>query len=160
MKRPIFSNLSTYKAIAETAYEQMLETDKVDRTPKSEGEGWIIKYDPEQKSFKSAMITLVFTGIWLEALLHLLIVREYGETEYQKYDHKSYEEKLRLLGITNEPLLGKVQQFRATRKELVHEKAHFNQATIKTAQKEAKIAREVMLEISRVLETSNTPPIQ
>ena len=40
-------------------------------------------YDPGQTSFKQSMISIVFTGIWLEALMHLLIVRRYGENKFK-----------------------------------------------------------------------------
>jgi hypothetical protein len=143
----VVTNLATYKAIAEEAYTQMVKANESSRTPRSDGAGWIIRYDPEQASFKSAMIVVVFTGMWLEALMHMLIMREHGEAKYHEYDRKSYEQKLQVLGVMDKTLLSKVERFRLTRKELVHEKAYFDQAAIKTAQKEAQIAHEVMSEI-------------
>jgi hypothetical protein len=67
--------------------------------PKKNGEPGCIKTpDPERKSFKAALITIVFCGVFLEALLHLLIVDKKGVEEFKKVDKKeSYEGKLSLL---------------------------------------------------------------
>lgn len=147
MENLIITNVSTYKTIAQEAYEKMASANKSGRTPKADGTGWILKYDPERTSFKSAMISIVFTGMWLEALLHLLIVSRHGEHKYREYDRKIYEEKLLLLGITDNDLIEQVKRFRIIRKELVHEKAHFDIESLKTAQDEAEIAHEVMMKI-------------
>lgn len=151
MKRPVITNVSVYKAIAEDAFAQVVEATEMDRTPKPDGSGYILRYDPERTSLKSSMVTVVFTGMWLEALTHLLIVRDHGEEKYREYDRKSYEKKLRLLGIEDEELLSLVVQFRTTRKELVHEKAHFDSGTVKTAQKEAEVANGIMRKIEALL---------
>ncbi|MDZ4151761.1 hypothetical protein, partial [Methylicorpusculum sp.] len=87
----------------------------------------------------------------LEALTHLLIVRDHGEDKYREYDRKIYEDKLRLLGVEDESLLAQVTEFRITRKELVHEKAFFDNGTIKTAQKEAKVAYDILCRVGAVL---------
>ena len=101
MNKPIISNVTVYKAIAEEAYSDMVQLVNSGRKRKTDGsDGWIIQLDPEQKSFKKAMISIVFTGMWLEALTHLLIVKKFGEKKFKEYDFKSYEEKLELLGIT------------------------------------------------------------
>ena len=151
MDRPVVTNVSIYKAIAKEAYAQVLEASQKNRTPKPDGSGYILRYDPDRTSFKSSLITVVFTGMWIEALTHLLIVRDHGEEKYREYDRKSYEEKFRLFGIEDEELLSLVAKFRATRKELVHEKAHFDIGTIKTAQKEAEVAHEIMRKIELFL---------
>lgn len=151
MNQLVVTNVSIYKAIAEEAYAQVAEAAKKDRTPKPDGSGYILRYDPEYRSFKNSMIAVVFTGMWLEALTHLLIVRDHGEDKYREYDRKSYEDKLRLLGIKDEALLSQVAQFRTTRKELVHEKAYFDSGTIKTAQKEAEVAHGILRKVEAVL---------
>lgn len=149
----VHTNVEIYKAIAEDAYEEMILIDSSSSTPREDGaDGFIIKYDPEHRSFKKSMIVVVFTGMWLEALLHLEIVKKLGETEFKKVDRKkTYEQKLELLGIINPELLGKVKKFRETRKELVHEKAFLENSQIKTAQNEATLAKEIMHEISKQL---------
>ena len=65
------------------------------RRPKEDGSGWIITYDPDQTSFKQAMISIVFTAMWFEALMHLLIVQKYGIELFKKYDRKNYADKLK-----------------------------------------------------------------
>jgi hypothetical protein len=111
------------------------------RRPKEDGSlDWILQFDPNQKSFQQAMIAIVFTGMWLEALLHLLIVRDHGEEKFREFDFKSYEEKLRLVGIDDTSILEAAARFRRARKELVHEKAYFDTGETKTAQDEGRNA--------------------
>lgn len=150
----VHTNIEVYRAIAEDAFEEMIQLDSSSRRPKDDGaNGFIITYDPEHKSFKKSMIVVVFTGMWLEALLHQEIVKKYGEAEFKKVDRKkTYEQKLALLGIHDQELMDKVKRFRETRKELVHEKAFLDEGQIKTAQKEANVANEVMSGITEQLQ--------
>lgn len=141
MSHFLYTNVEIYKTIADEAYRKMVQSIETGRRPKPDGSaGWIITYDPEHTSFKQAMISLVFTGIWLEAMLHLLIIRAYGKEKFKEYDFKSYEEKLKLVGCTDEGLMNSVSRFREARKALVHEKAHFDDGEIRWAQKEAENA--------------------
>lgn len=143
------TNVSIYKMIAEEAYQKMVQSIEAGRLPKPDGSvGWIITYDPNQTSFKQAMISLVFTGMWLEALMHLLIIKGYGKKIFKEYDSKLYEEKLKLLGCTDQKLLASVTRFRKVRKSMVHEKAYFDDGEIKWAQNEAKNAHELIVAIS------------
>ncbi len=145
MNHPTVTNITIYKAIADEAYQEMSHLVDNGRRPKPDGSpGWIISYDPSHASFKKAMISIVFTGMWLEALMHVLIVEKFGKAKFKEYDFKSYEEKLKLLGVTDEELLDSVSRFRTTRKALVHEKAHFNDGEIKTAQSEAENAHQIL----------------
>lgn len=76
MNQFVITNVFIYKAIAIGAHLEMHELINAGRRPKVDGSpGWIITYDPEHRSFKQAMISIVFTGMWLEAFLHLRIVR-------------------------------------------------------------------------------------
>ena len=148
----IYSNISVYKSIAEDSFLQMKEHIESNRSPKPDGsKGWVIKYDPDNHSFKHAMISLVFTGMWLEALLHQKIIEAFDENKFKDYDFKPYEEKLKLLGITDSSIIDRAEKFRKSRKELVHEKAHFDNGEIKTAQSEAENARQLLLSISDAL---------
>ncbi|WP_145999092.1 hypothetical protein [Oceanicoccus sp. KOV_DT_Chl] len=148
----IYSNASIYKEIAEEAYSKMCLLLKKGRTPKDDGSGgYIIKYDDTHNSFKQSMIVVVFTGMWLEAILHQLIVSRHGNDQFKKYDFKPYREKLVLLGVSDSEILDKVDLFKATRKELVHEKAFFDSGEIKVAQKEAELAHQVISSVSHVL---------
>lgn len=145
MDRPVFTNIATYKAIADAAHAQMIAAIEAGRRPKLDGSpGWIITLDPEQTSFKQAMISIVFTGMWLEALMHQLIVRGHGEEVFKAYDFRSYEDKLKLLGCEDEGILERAKRFRTTRKDLVHEKAYTNDAEMRRAQDEAENAHELL----------------
>jgi len=147
-----YSNVSVYKSIAEDSFNKMIELIDANRSPKPDGnEGWVIKYDSGQNSFKQSMISIVFTGIWLESLLHQKIIHMFGEEKFKEYDFKSYEEKLKLVGINDSAIIEQAERFRKCRKELVHEKAHFDNGEIKIAEKEATNARQLMLGISNSL---------
>jgi hypothetical protein len=155
MAELIITNVSTYRAIAIEAFQAMQELVESGRRPKEDGSpGWILQFDQNQKSFKQAMVAIVFTGMWLEALLHLLIVRDHGEEKFREFDFKSYEEKLRLIGIDDNSILEAAARFRKSRKELVHEKAHFETGEMKTAQDEARNAFQLLLAIDTALHGS------
>ena len=63
MAEVIYTNVSTYRAIAIEAFEAMRELVGSGRRPKEDGApGWILQFDPNQKSFKQAMVVIVFTG--------------------------------------------------------------------------------------------------
>ncbi len=150
MNKIVITNIEIYKAIADEAYQKMIHFIETGRRPKSDGSpGWIITYDPNQNSFKQSMISIVFTGMWLESLIHLLIVKNFGKEKFKEYDFKSYEEKLKLLGCINKNILDRVSRFRKTRKSLVHEKAHFDSGEITMAQREAENAHEMLVAIHR-----------
>ena len=151
MDQLIVSNINVYESIAEEAYAEMEKATKAFRTEKPDGGGWILRHDPNRASFKAAMVTIVFVGMWLEAFLHLEIVRRAGLAQYKKVDFSSYEEKLKLVGVDDQALLSKVAKFRKSRKELVHEKAYFDSNSIKVAQSEAELAHEVMLLVKACL---------
>lgn len=146
MNQFFHTNVEVYREIADEAYQGMVTLTAAARRPKPDGSpGWIVTYDPGQTSFKQAMISLVFTGMWLEAALHLLIVTTYGKDKFKEYDRKSYEEKLSLLGCNDQELLKSVSRFRKARRDMVHEKAHFDNSEIKWAQKEAENAHALIL---------------
>lgn len=150
MDRLVITNIEIYKTIADEAYQKMIQLMEAGRRPKSDGNtGWIITYDPNKNSFKQSMISIVFTGMWLEALIHLLIVKKFGKEKFKEYDFKTYEKKLQLLGFTDKNLLDRVSRFRKTRKSLVHEKAYFDNGEIKKAQDEAENAHEILVSIHR-----------
>ena len=86
--------------------------------------------------------------MWLEASLHLLIVRKFGEQKFKDYDFKSYRDKLVLLNISDQSLLDEVDKFKLTRKELVHEKAYFDKGVVKMAQSEAELAYSIVQRLS------------
>jgi hypothetical protein len=155
MAEAIYTNVSTYRAIAIEAFEAMRELVESGRRTKEAGStGLILKFDPNQKSFKWAMIAIIFTGMWLEALLHLLILRDHGEEKFKEVDCKSYEEELRLIGIKDESILESAARFRVARKALVHEKAHFDTGATQVAQDEAHNAYRLLWAIDTALDGS------
>lgn len=148
MNHFVLTNAEVYRTITDEAYQKMVQSIEAGRRPKPDGStGWIVTYDPDQTSFKQAMISLVFTGMWLEAMMHLLIVKAHGKDRFKEYDFESYEEKLTLLGCTDEELLNSVSRFRKARRALVHEKAHFDDGEIRWAQKEAENAHGLLAAI-------------
>lgn len=151
MNRLIFTNVTIYKTIAADAFESMRELIDSGRKPKDDGSGWILQLDPQQRSFRQAMIVIVFVGMWLEAFLHLLIVHRHSEQRFREFDRKSYEEKLQLLGISDQAVLESAARFRKARKELVHEKAHFDSGELKFAQDEAENAYQLLLTVDSLL---------
>ena len=158
MTRLIVTNISVYRAIALDAHKKMHKHINIGQRPKDDGSpGWIVTLDPEQNSFKQAMIVIVFTGMWIEALLHLLIVRDHGEEKYKEYDRKYYRDKLCLLGCSAQKILDATERFRKCRNELVHEKAHFDDGQIKTAQNEADNAHNLLVAINAHFMSQSSP---
>ncbi len=155
---PLLTNVRIYRSIADDAYRQMSADMEAHVRPGPEGSAAVVKtFDPDQLSFKQAMISVVFTCIWLEAALHLLIVGMLGRDAYtNKVDHSGYRDKLTLLGCGDEELLVNVERLQHARRDLVHEKAHleYNDAgqftgELRTAQDEAENARTVMLAVEK-----------
>lgn len=139
------TNIHVFYKIAKESYAAMNEFTNSNRKPKPNGEhGYIITLDPEQKSFKHALITIVFCGMFLESILHLLIVKQKGLDTFKKYDWKIYEDKLKLLGCDDRSILNLCKQFRDTRKVIVHEKAYINADSMRIAQEEANTAVELI----------------
>ena len=155
--KPILTNVGVYRSIADAAYRKMCEDLGDNAGPRPDGGPGVIKvFDPERTSFKQAMISVVFTCTWLEATLHLLIVGKYGRKCFKEVDREPYETKLDLLDCRDAELLKNVVRLRKGRRELVHEKAHFqfNDAgefigELRTAQDEAENARAVMLDVEK-----------
>ena len=98
--RPIPTNVCTYKAIADEAYREMAEDAERNERQNPDGRGGTIKwFDPEQKSFKQAMVSVVFTCIWLEATLYLLIpLPDIGDSSRPEENGLSSTENRRAIG--------------------------------------------------------------
>jgi hypothetical protein len=124
----VITNIRIYRQIADEAYEIMVQARDAGRRPKEDGTaGWILIYDPSRTSFKQAMTSIVFTMIWFEALIHVRIVQNHGEDTFAKYDKKKGpEDKLQLLGFTDEAIIECMRQLQSDRKALVYEKAYFD----------------------------------
>ncbi len=134
----IHTSVHIFYDITKESFEQMNSLIESGRRPKPNGEpGWIITYDPDGRSFKAALVVITFSGIYLEALLHLLIVKKKGLKTYKEYDRRPYEVKLKLLGCSDELILEECEHYRKVRREIIHEKAHIDTEIIRFAQDEA-----------------------
>lgn len=151
MAQIILSNVNVYAAIAEEAFVDMEKRLAEGRKHRSDGEGWVLSFDPSQKSFKSALVYITFSAIWLEATLHLRIADKYGKNRSKEADRKTYEEKFAILGVNDENLFSLLAAFRDLRREIIHEKAFFTQNKFRTAQDEARKVRQLMQRIQRTL---------
>lgn len=125
------SNLSVYRSIAEEANAQaQLLWDRA-RTPKPDGSaGFTIAFYPSRRSLKQSLITIAFSAIYFEALLYLVGTQKMGATWNDEWDRKkSYEQKLKELGINDEDFLKSAERLRKSRKDLMHEKAVLDQSS-------------------------------
>ena len=141
----IFSNVRSFYAIAKESFNEVKAEEKKNTRPKPNGEsGYIKTFDPNQKGFKNALVTIVFCGVCLESLLHLLIGKRLGPHECKKTDNHSYKEKVILLGCQDKAIIDGCEHFRKCRKEIVHEKAYFDKGGSRIAQTEAAKAIELL----------------
>jgi len=146
-----YSNVSIYKDIVNEAFTEMLSLKKESRVPKEDGSGGhIIKYDPDQRSFKHSMIVVAFMGMWLEAFFHHEMIKQHSKTQFHKHRKDSYREKLELIGINEPSILNKAKAFQKTRNDLIHEEAFLDKGVIKIAQDEAEQAHEIIEYVSRI----------
>lgn len=83
---------------------------------------FILSSDPDRKSFKQSLIAIAFEGIYLKTLLGLIGRAKLGEPVYEKIERKTYEVKLRRLGIDDQGVLASCTRFRQARNDLIHEK--------------------------------------
>ena len=146
-----YSNVNIYQQIVYDNYSDMVRDIENNRTPKADGSGYIIKYDPSQLSFKKSMIVVVFAGMWIEAIFHQFMVTNHSKNQFNKHNKKPYKEKLRMMGILDPSILDTAEKFQRTRNELIHEKAFMDKGDIKFAQNEAGNAHFIVRYISKHL---------
>ena len=60
--------------------------------------------------------------MYFETLLAHIGHARLGAAAYKKVERKTYEEKLRLLGVTDVDILARCKHFREARNDLMHEK--------------------------------------
>jgi len=152
----MISNLDLYLGIAEEALAESERFEKSARSPKPDGEpGFIVRYDPDKRSFKSSLVAITFAGIYLEALLYIVGVSRLGKIDYLKIDRNHSEEKLRCLGLTDSELLATCKRFREARNDLVHEKAmevaEITEGQFYFAQREARNAVSFVKRVTELL---------
>ncbi len=155
----MISNINTYLAIAKDSLARAEDITASQRRPKPDGKpGFIITYDPEQKSFKYSLITIVFAGIYFDALLYIEGIRRMGKAKFRKMERSTYEDKLQAIGIADNALLESCERFRKSRNDLVHEKALEMTSTttkLRLAQKEAQHAIAFLDHVSPLLSAPN-----
>jgi hypothetical protein len=134
----IESSINTYFDIACEAYSLMKKESK--KHTKNNGYAIIHVVDWKQKSFKNALIVIVFTGVFIETLFYLKLVKKYGNGAYKKYDHIELKEKAMELGCTNKVVHDMCDQYIRVRKDIVHEKVFQKPNTYYIAQNEAENA--------------------
>jgi hypothetical protein len=150
----LLTNVRIYLAIAEEAAAESKRLAEGARTRRSDG-GWVTAFDPDRRSFKHSLIAVAFAGIYLEALLGLVARERLPEHRLKKFDRSTYEEKLKLLGMSDPDLLGRCKRFRLARNDLIHEKvvdldsaAH---VPLRKGQEEAEFALDVVRSITSLL---------
>lgn len=151
----LISNVNVYRDIAREALDEGLQLAEEAETPKPGGEpGFIIRYDPSQKSFKKCLVSIVFSGVYLEALLYLCGCKLLGKTQYLKIEKYPYELKLRCFGVKDSGLLTDCERFKKARNDLVHEKAttKISVGKMRYAQTEAVFAVATVEKISDALQ--------
>ena len=139
-----YSNVLVYQEIVKDNYSGMVADIENGRTTKEDGSGYIIKYDPDQLSFKKSMIVVTFAGMWLEAIFHHFMLNNYSKNQFNKDDHLSYKEKLEKMGVSDSSILDITDKFQTTRNELIHEKAFMDKGEIKLAENEAEAAHKIV----------------
>jgi hypothetical protein len=154
----VMTNVRVYLAIAEDAAAESKRLLEEGRTPKPDGQpGYVVTHDPERRSFKQSFIAIAFAGMYLEALLALVGRERLGPELYKKVDraHTTYEEKLRLLGVSDPDILAGCKRFREARNDLMHEKPvdleSLDRGEWRTAQDEASFGIETVRAITKEL---------
>lgn len=148
----VHTNVWVFYDIAHEAHSLMGKLEPPSVVPKPNGEpGRVLILDPTQRSFKAALTTIVFCGVYLEAMLHLELVKRFGEGEAESHDRKVYKSKLLLLGCSDLAVLDASEHYRIVRREVVHEKAYPDAAHMRTAQVEAEKAIQFIESVNRSL---------
>lgn len=156
----LMTNANVYLAIAEEAQAESERLAKLARRPKPDGEpGVIVTYDPDQKSFKTSLITIVFATMYLEALFYILGTKKFSSVKYNKeHDRKCLEDKLPLFDLKDDDLRIATKRLRERRKDLIHEKADLTVNVFYAAQDEAKHAIVLVKTITERLALSKSKP--
>lgn len=119
----MISNKESFLSVAREAHQEMTRLFEEGRTPKPDGsQGYIVKLDLKQRSFKNALVAVTFAGIYFEALTYF-VARQISKSKATRVDKAGYHDKLVELGVTDWSLLQAAETFRINRNDLVHEKA-------------------------------------
>lgn len=155
----MITNLETYLAIAEEAFSDVERLNVEECTPREDGQpGFVLKYDPEKRSFKKSLVAIAFYGIYLDALLYIVGTKHLGKSGYKKLEGKPYQDRLMALGITDPTLLASCKHFRDARNDMVHENAfeitESHGKPTYTAQKVAREGADVVQQIRKFLRSA------
>lgn len=116
------TNVDVYRAIAEEAAVESARLTDAARRPRGDG-GFIVTMDPEQRSFKQALIAIAFAGMYLEALLRLEGKTALRKGSLKEFKDATWEAKLTALGVQDASILDGCSRLRRVRNDLVHETA-------------------------------------
>lgn len=157
----LMTNANAFLAIAEEAQAESERLAKLARRPKPNGErGVIVTYDPDQKSFKSSLIAIVFATMYLETIFYILGTKKFGSVNYNKdHDRKCLEDKLTLFELNDDDLRIATKRLRERRKNLIHEKADLTASVFYVAQHEARYAIRLVKTITERLALSKLKPM-
>lgn len=120
--RYILSNLNIFYEIAKDSYELAIQELENHRTPKTDG-GYLLTFDPKRKSFKNSLISISFSGSYLDLHLKISYMIKFNETPPKKWRmNNPYKNKLESLGITEKSLIDLCEKFSTARNDVSHEK--------------------------------------
>lgn len=158
----LISNLRVFLSIALDAAGEARRLGQEARTARPDG-GYIVRLDPEQRSFKQSLIAIAFAGTFFEALLANVGIERLGTQEYEKLRWKKWEDRLRALGITDERVVASCKRFREARNDLMHEKPidweNPSSAPCFTGQVEAAFGVDFVVEIAGRLGRGDLVPL-
>jgi hypothetical protein len=157
----VFSNVQVFLDIAKEHLAQCEKSLDAHRTPRTDGvNGYILSPDPERRSFKSGLIAIAFAGVYLDALLRVVMILRLGMTKAQQLEMRTYETKMAALGVTDQDLLARTKDFRESRNDVMHEEPIVDGVLLKrspkAAQDEAKVGVTLVEAIARTLTRQGT----
>jgi len=144
----VFTNLNVYRQISlEAAAVSAEQLEKLRRPIPDHPGRFELLQDPARLGFKNALISIVFAGMYIEAMLHFVALERLPENRRKKTDRLPLEERVQALGVSDPTLLAACMSFREARKTLVHEKAASpeNLQEMRTAQDESRLAVELLI---------------
>ena len=157
---PIVSNFIVYRQIAVESLARAQEDLARHTRPRDDGaEGQVKTFDPTFGSFKSAMVAIVFAGIYMEAILWIYGTNRLGVAAYEVIDRRVLEKRAEALGLTDPTLIEGLRAYREVRRDLVHEKAlpvSQYRSPIRVAQREAQKVVDLMELLDRRLRSDAT----
>ena len=145
----IFRQLAE-ESLAAAEAEHSLRIDELE----GERSGVVIRFDPEWRSFKHAIVAIVFAGMYIESRLWVVGCHRLGADQYRRVDRQPLEERIKALGITDERLVMDCRRYREARKGLVHEKplpVELDRSPLRIAQDEASFAVTLMSRVDSEL---------